>query len=42
MSILMTLVFAASFVEFANNLAHDWRSMSSQVRLVKCSWRACS
>jgi len=33
MSMLMTLVFLASLVEFSLHLAHDWRSLSSQVRM---------
>jgi len=33
MSVVMSLVFLASFVEFCNHLSRDWRNLGSQVRL---------
>jgi hypothetical protein len=33
MSVIISLVFLASFVEFSNHLIHDWRNLGSQVRL---------
>ena len=32
-SVVMTLVFVASLFEFCLHLAHDWSSLSSQVRM---------
>jgi len=33
MSVLMTVIFLASLLEFCLHLAHDWKSLTSQVRM---------